>query len=95
MDSVSLAAQQDDLRPIRMFVGALSGALIGSNDQSVVGVDAYSYNQPYQYQTVGPWGTSVEGAGVPIAATAGGGLYISPMLVLIGIGAAAMLLLKR
>jgi hypothetical protein len=95
MDSVTYAQQQDALRPVRMFVGALQGALIGSNDQSVVGVDAYSYNNPYQYQSVGPWGASVEGSGVPITATPGGGVYISPMVVLIGIGAAAAFLLKK
>lgn len=95
MDSTSYAQQQDELRPFRMFVGALGGALMGASDQSYASMDAYSFNNPYRYQTVGPYGVAVEGAGYPISATAGGGLYISPMLIMIGIGAAAMLLLKR
>lgn len=90
MDTIQ---QQDSLRPLRMFVGALSGALAGA-DQSWAGQDAYAYSMPYQYQVVTPgYGYSVEGA--PISATRSGGLYISPMLVLIGVGAAAMLLIKR
>lgn len=92
MDEVSLQAQQDALRPLRMFVGALTGALSGA-EQSYAGSDGYSWNLPGQYQSVGPFGYSVEGT--PIAATRGGGLYISPMVVLLGIGAAAALLLKN
>jgi hypothetical protein len=95
MDTNSYIATQDSLRPFRMFVGAVTGALYGSNDQSMAGFDGNSYNNPYQYQSVGPYGVSVEGAGLPISPTAGGGLYISPMVVLIGLGAAAMLFLKR
>jgi len=95
MDSTSYAQAQDELRPFRMFVGAINGALAGTVDQSWAGIDGYSGNAPYRYQTVGPYGTAVEGAGFPISATAGGGVYISPMLVMIAIGAAAMLLLKR
>lgn len=91
MDTVSLQAQQDALRPLRMFVGALTGALAGS-EQSIAGQDGYSWNLPGQYQSVGPYGYSVEGT--PIAATRGGGLYISPMVVMLGIGAAVVLLMK-
>lgn len=95
MDSVSYAQAQDELRPFRMFVGALNGAVMGSLDQSYAGYDGGAWNTPYRYQTVGPYGVSVEGAGMPIAATQGGGLYVSPMVVLLGLGAAAVLLLKR
>lgn len=85
--------QQDSLRPLRMFVGALSGALAGA-DQSYAGQDGYSYSMPYQYQVINPgYGYSVEGA--PISATRSGGLYISPMLVLLGLGAAAVLMFKK
>ena len=91
MDQTSVAAQQDALRPLRMFVGALSGAMIGY-DQSNAMQDGYSWNVPGQYQAVGPYGYAVEGK--PIATTAGGGLYISPMLVFLGIGAAVVLLAK-
>jgi len=90
MSDYTLTAQQDALRPLRMFVGALTGAA----DQSYAGADSWSFNRPYQYQVVSPgYGYGVEG--LPIAATQGGGLYVSPMLVMIGIGAAAVLLWKR
>lgn len=92
MDTTTITAQQDALRPLRMFVGAITGALYGA-DQSVAGQDGYSYNPTYRYQSVGPYGTSVEGA--PLATTAGGGIYISPMLVMIAIGAAAVMVMKR
>lgn len=91
-DEVSIQAQQDALRPIRMFVGALTGALSAS-DQSYAGYDYGSWNVPGQYQVVGPWGYSMEGQ--PIAATRGGGLVISPALVMLGIGAAVVLMWKQ
>lgn len=91
MDTVQLQAQQDALRPLRMFVGALTGALAGS-EQSAAGQDGFSWNLPGQYQSVGPFGYSIEGT--PIAATQGGGLYFSPVVVMLAIGAAAVLLLK-
>lgn len=92
MDS-TLVQQQDSLRPWRMFVGGLAGALAGA-EQSLAGQDGYSYSLPYQYQVVSPgYGYGIEGA--PISATRSGGLVISPMLVLIGIGAAAVLMWKR
>ena len=91
-DTVTVTAQQDALRPFRMFVGALTGALNGA-DQSYAGADGYSWNTPYRYQSVGPYGVAVEGA--PIRTTPAGGLYISPMLVFLGIGAAAVMLWKR
>jgi hypothetical protein len=91
MDPISVQAQQDALRPLRMFVGALSGALIGA-EQSNAAADGYAWNMPGGYQTVGPYTYSAEGR--PIAATAGGGLYISPMLVFLGIGAAVVYFAK-
>lgn len=92
MDEASIVRAQDDMRPFRMFVGALTGALMGA-DQSAVGTDYTVANWPYQYQSVGPYGVAVEGS--PVAATRGGGLYISPMVVLIGIGAALMFIAKK
>lgn len=88
----SIQAQQDALRPVRMFVGALTGALQGA-DQSVSGQDPYAYNIPGQYQTVGPWGYAQEGT--PIATTRNGGIVVSPMMVMLIIGAAAALLWKH
>ena len=92
MTDAELIEQQDRLRPLRMFVGAFSGALAGY-DQALAGQDAYSWNLPYRYQTIGPAGVAIEGQ--PIAISRSGGVYVSPMLVLIGIGAAAVLLLKK
>lgn len=92
MTDVELIQQQDRLRPLRQFVGAFSGALAGY-DQAVAGQDGYSWNIPGQFQTIGPYGTAIEGTPIAIGRT--GGVYISPMVVLIGIGAAAVLLLKK
>ncbi|CAN7409814.1 hypothetical protein [Acidovorax sp. LjRoot194] len=93
-DAYSVTAQQDALRPMRMFVGALTGALLGA-DQSNAGQDAYAYGVPSAYagyQVVGPYSYSQEGR--PIATTPSGGLVISPMVIMLGIGAAAVLLAK-
>lgn len=91
MDQTDIAAQQDAMRPLRMFIGALSGAMIGA-DQSMAGQDGTSWNVPGQYQVLGPYSVSPEGR--PIATTPGGGLYVSPMLVMLAIGAAAYALMK-
>lgn len=91
MDEASYVAQQDALRPLRVFVGMLSGA--ANADQSFAGQDGTSWNVPGAYQAVGPNGYSVEGK--PIAATRNGGLYISPVLLLIGMGAAAAMFWKH
>ncbi|GKT19556.1 hypothetical protein AVHY2522_22910 [Acidovorax sp. SUPP2522] len=88
----TLEAQQDALRPIRMFVGGLTGVLMGY-DQTYAGADGTSWNTPYRYQSVGPYGVAVEGA--PISTTPGGGLYVSPMLVMLALGAAAVMVWKR
>jgi hypothetical protein len=82
---------QDDLRPLRMFVGALQGALAG--DQSVYGMDAYAWSVPGQYQVIGPTGVGLEGR--PISTTQNGGLYISPGIVLMGLGALAFFVMQR
>lgn len=92
MTQTDLVAAQDSLRPLRMFVGAVSGALAGA-DQSNAWADSYAFNSPYRYQVYGPTGYGVEGA--PIAATNNGGLYVSPMLILVGLGAAAVLFWKK
>lgn len=91
MDQYSVTAQQDALRPLRMFVGALTGAMLGA-DQSNAATDGYTWNVPGGYQVVGPYSYSVEGR--PIATTAQGGLVISPMVVMLAIGAAAVLLTR-
>lgn len=88
-DSVTIAAQQDALRPVRQFIGALSGAVSGY-DQANAYDDWASYNQPYGYQSIGPYGVSQEGTpyALPISTTRGGGVVISPNLILIGLGVA-------
>mgnify|MGYP001373244441 CR=1 FL=1 len=90
-DDTQLARAQDDLRPVRMFVGALQGALAA--DQSIVGMDGYAFNVPGQYQVIGPYGYSLEGR--PISTTQGGGLVISPAIVMMGLGAAIFFLASK
>jgi hypothetical protein len=97
MDSVTVAAQQDALRPVRQFIGAISGAVSGY-DQANAYSDYASYNLGRPgYQAVGPYGVSVEGTayGLPISPTPGGGVYISPMAVLFGLGVAVALFWKK
>lgn len=82
--------QQDALRPLRNFVNLLSGVV---NDQSWAGQDSTAYNTPYQYQTVSPYGSSVEGQ--PINTTPGGGLALSNGVVMLAIGAAVVYFLVK
>lgn len=90
-ENPQITSAQDDLRPFRMFVGAIQGAMAA--DQSIVGLDAYSWNVPGGYQVIGPTGVGVEGR--PISTTRNGGLYISPGLVLMAMGAAAYFLMSK
>jgi len=90
-DDVAFARSQDDLRPFRMFVGALQGALTA--DQSLYGADPYAFNVPGRYQVIGPTGVGMEGR--PFSTTNNGGLYISPAMVLMALGAAAYFVLSK
>jgi hypothetical protein len=90
MDPIDQAQAQDSMRPLRLFVGALNGAL---NDQSYAGQDSAVYNPPNQFTVVGPYGTGVDGK--PIAITRAGGLVISPALMLVGLGVAVAMLWKH
>lgn len=92
MTEAELIEQQDRLRPLRMFVGAFSGALAGY-DQALATQDAYAWSVPGQYQSIGPGGVAIEGR--PVTISRNGGVFISPMLVLVGLGAAAALLLRK
>lgn len=87
------ANDQDALRPLRAFVGALAGGAAGYFDQTYANQDYYAASYPGRYQSVGPYGVGIEG--MPIAATPGGGLVLSPPLVMIGLGALAVMLWKR
>lgn len=95
-DVVTVSAQQDALRPLRQFVGALTGAVSGY-DQATVYSDWASYNTPGGYQSVGQYSVSAEGKpyALPITATRSGAVVISPTLILFGLGVAAAMLWKK
>ena len=89
-DVVTISAQQDALRPLRQFVGLVGGAVAGY-DQATAAMDYGAYNTPGGYQVIGTAGVSMEGTpyGLPITPTPGGGLYISPTMLIFGLGVAA------
>ncbi len=88
--AVQAAQDGDALRPLRMFVGAL----LGANDQTYAGQDAYAVSYPNQGLVYSPgYGVGVDGK--PIAVTNAGGLVISPTLVLVGLGVALALMWKH
>lgn len=87
------AEDQDALRPLRTFVGMLAGGAQGYYDQTYAGQDYYAASWPGRYQSIGPYGVGVEG--MPIATTPGGGLVLSPALVMLGLGAAVVLMWKK
>lgn len=78
-----LVEQQDDLRVVRAFVGALNGYL---GDQSYARQDGYSANVPGQFMTIGPQGVAVEGTPV-IAQAPSGGIALSPVVMWLAFGA--------
>lgn len=59
VEDPSAIQQQDEMRPARMFVSLLSGAL--GIDQTLADSDNGVSSRPGQYQTVTPYGVSVEG----------------------------------
>ena len=85
--------QADALRPLRMFVGALAGGAAGYYDNTYAYQDAYANSYPGRYQSIGPYGVGIEG--LPVALTSGGGLVLSPGLLLVGLGALAVLFWKK
>jgi hypothetical protein len=85
MDTTNLEQQQDAMRPLRQFVGMLSAVV---NDQSWANTDNSAYNVPGQYQTVGQYGTAVEGT--PISIAKNGSVALSSNVVMLVIGAAAV-----
>ncbi len=96
MDEVYIAQHQDAMRPIRQFVGLVGGALAGYEGATAAS-DFGAWNTPGGYQVIGPNGVAIEGTpyGLPISPTRNGGLYISPTVLLVGLGVAAALFLKR
>lgn len=75
-----LIKAQDEQRTARSFISFLGGVF--GNDQTTAGQDAYSYNQPGQYQNVSPYGVSVEGR--PVSNLQGGAITLSLPVLLIG-----------
>lgn len=75
----------DDLNTLRGFVGVLQGYM--GSDQSLAYTDGSVVNRPGQYQTVGQYGASVEG--MPVSTMQNGAVVISPMLIMLALGAAA------
>lgn len=94
-DIATINAQQDALRPLRQFVGTVSGALTGYENATAYS-DWYSYNQPGGYQAIGPYTVSPYGTAgnVPISQTRDGSVVISPGAILFGLGLALALLWK-
>lgn len=92
----TITAQQDALRPLRQFIGALSGA-VGGYEAATVYDDWGAVNYPGGYQVIGPNGVAAEGRpyALPITATRSGALVISPTLLLFGAGVAVALFWKR
>ena len=76
------AQAQDQLRPVRQFISLLAGA---TGDQTYAGYDSYAVNPSGQFYAQGPNGVAVEGQ--PIVRTPGGGVSLSPAIVMLGIGA--------
>lgn len=95
-DETTITSQQDGLRTLRQFIGTVGGALAGYENATAY-ADGGAYSMPGRYQVIGANGVYVEGTpyGLPIQATPGGGVYISPVMVLIGIGAAVAIFWKK
>lgn len=81
--------QQDDARPARMFVSMLAGAL--GVDQTMAGEDNSVDQRAGQYQTVTPYGVSVEGRPVSNLQSAA----VTMPLGLIVLGAVVFMVLKK
>ena len=91
MDAYTATQQQDEQRTARAFISFLSTAF--GADQSTAGQDGDPHNLPRQYQTVGPYGTSIEGA--PISTNQAGALVVSSSLLWLAAAAAGVYLLTR
>lgn len=76
----------DQVNTLRGFVGVMNGYL--GNDQSPAGYDAWPVNRPGVYQSVGPYGNAVEGTSV--STLQNGAVVVSPGLIMLVLGAAAV-----
>nr|WP_315242867.1 hypothetical protein [uncultured Albidiferax sp.] len=84
-------AQANQINTLRGFVGVLNGYL--GSDQSLAQQDAWVGNNPGQYQTIGPYSVGIEGS--PVSTMQNGAVVVSPGLVLMLMGAAAVFLWMR
>lgn len=90
LDQEALIRRQDELRPYRQFMSLLSGL---TGEQTYSGADQNTGNPTGQFVSVGPYGTSVEGQPI-VTYSPTGGVTMAPVVLLIGLGVAAILLLK-
>lgn len=90
LDQEALTRRQDELRPLRQFM-SLMGGLTG--DQTYTGMDTYPVNPTGQFTSVGPYGSSVEGQPI-VTYSPTAGVTMAPILLLLGLGVAAFLVLK-
>ena len=90
LDQEALIRRQDELRPYRQFMSLVSGL---TGDQTYSGADQTGANPTGQFVSVGPYGTSVEGQPI-VTYSPNSGVTMAPVVLLIGLGVAAILLLK-
>lgn len=86
--------EQDGLRVVRAFVGAMQGYLGPDQSYGYQDGGAGLYSPPRQFTVIGPQGVAIEGQPIIAAAPAGGGLVLSPVLIWVGIGALVYAVLK-
>ena len=91
LDQESLIRRQDELRPYRQFMSLVSGI---SGEQTYSGADTASANSTGQFVSTGPYGTAVEGQPIVTYSPQSGAVSIAPVVLLIGLGVAAFVLLK-
>lgn len=89
-NQAALEARQDELRPVRQFLSLVSGL---TGEQTYGGQDYLASNTPGQFAAYGPYGQAVEGQPI-MQYSSGGGITLSPVVVLLGLGLAAYLILN-
>lgn len=91
LDQEALIRRQDELRPYRQFMSLVSGI---TGDQTYGGADQNTGNPTGQFTSMGPYGSSVEGQPIVTYSPNNGTVSIAPVVLLIGLGIAAIVLLK-
>lgn len=90
-DQAELERRQDELRPMRQFMSLVSGL---SGEQTYGAGDGTAPNTPGQFSVYGPYGQAIEGQPVMAYNQSTGGVTLSPVLILLGLGAIAFLMLR-